>query len=208
MGYGKDIAMPIYHFKTQGRELAKPHLKPLLSVHPNTITWTSFLFAVAAGSCLYGAEMRWPLLLAPVFIFARMTCNLLDGMVAIERRMTSAKGEALQDLVDRLSDSCMVAGAALSPPGNPLLGMIAIASMLISSHTGILKKAVGGTREYGGILGKGDRYVLIGAAAIVQYFWSGRILGMGSFSILLVALIAGGTATTIQRFLSIQRMGR
>lgn len=200
--------MPVYQFKTQGREFARPLLKPLLSVHPNTITWTSFLFATAAGSCLYGAELRWPLLLAPVFIFARMTCNLLDGMVAIERHMTSSKGAALQDLVDRLSDSFMVAGAALSPLGNTKLGVIAIAMMLVSSYTGILKKAVGGTREYGGILGKGDRYVLVGTAAIAQYFWSGQIFGMGALSIMLAVIIAGGAVTTIQRHISIQRMDR
>jgi phosphatidylglycerophosphate synthase len=200
--------MPVYQLKNQGRELVKPFLRPLLSVHPNTITWTSLLFAAATGVCLYSATVRWPLLLVPVFILARMACNLLDGMVAIERRITSAKGEALQDLVDRLGDFIMIAGAALSSLGNTRLGIVAIALMLVSSYAGILKKAVGGTREYGGLLGKGDRYLLVGFTAIVQYFWSGQIQGLSALAIMLMVLIAGGMVTTIQRYISIQRIDR
>ena len=45
-------------------------------------------------------------------------------------------------------------GAAFSSIGNLRLGMVAVTLMLISSYVGIQKKAVGGSREYGGVLSK------------------------------------------------------
>ena len=198
--------MALYQMKSLGREIVHPLVRPLFSVHPNTITWVSLLFAVAAALCLYSADLGWVLLLTPVFITLRMMCNLLDGMVAIERAMTSPQGEALQDTVDRLADSCMVLGAAFSPIGDLRLGIVAITLMLISSYVGIQKKAVGGSREYGGILGKGDRFLLFSIASVGRYFWQGRAGGLNAFDILFVLMIIGGSVTIIQRGTSIREM--
>ena len=200
--------MALYQMKSFGRDIVHPLVKPLFTVHPNTITWASLLFAAAAALCLYSADLGWALLLAPVFIMLRMMCNLLDGMVAIERDMTSPQGEALQDAVDRLADSFTVLGAAFSPIGDLRLGIVAITLMLISSYVGIQKKAVGGSREYGGILGKGDRYILFGIASVGRYFWHGSVRGLNAFDILFVLMIIGGAVTIIQRGTSIRGMKR
>ena len=200
--------MALYQMKSLGREIVRPLVTPLFSVHPNTITWASLVFAVAAALCLYRADLGWVLLLTPLFIMLRITCNLLDGMVAIERNMTSLQGEALQDTVDRLADSSVVLGAAFSPIGDLHLGIVAISLMLISSYVGIQKKAVGGSREYGGMLGKGDRYILISIASVGRYFWQGSVKGFDAFDILFVLMIIGGTVTIIQRGMSIRGMER
>jgi phosphatidylglycerophosphate synthase len=203
MGYEKDEIVALYRYKSLGRTFVKPLVHPLLKVHPDVITWISFVFSIAAGVCFFKARLRWPLLLIPVCIMLRCVCNLLDGMVAIEREITSARGEALQDTVDRLSDSCMLLGAIFSPFGGLGLGIFSMTVMLISSYVGILKKAVGGKREYGGILGKGDRYLLMGVASIGQYLWMDDVGGFHILSIMLGLMIAGGTVTIIQRSLSI-----
>lgn len=188
--------------------MVRPLVKPLFAVHPNTITWMSLPFAIAAGLCLYRADLGWTLLLTPVFITLRSVCNLLDGMVAIERNMTSPQGEALQDTIDRMADSCTVLGAAFSPIGDMRLGIVAITLMLISSYVGIQKKAVGGTREFGGILGKVDRFFLVSVASVGRFFWQGSVKGMDAFDILFVLMIIGGAVTIIQRGMSIKRMKR
>jgi phosphatidylglycerophosphate synthase len=195
--------MALYRLKASARILVKPLVQPLLKVHPDVITWMSFLFSIAAGVCLFKANLRWPLLLTPIFITLRCMCNLLDGMVAIERKMTSTRGEALQDMVDRFSDSCTLLGVAFSSFGDLRLGIFAMTIMLISSHIGVLKKAVGGKREYGGILGKGDRFFLIGVASIAQYLWMDDVRGLHVLSIMLGVIILGGIVTIVQRSISI-----
>ena len=198
--------MALYRYKALGRTFVKPLVHPLLKVHPDVITWLSFIFAIAAGVCFFKANLRWPLLLIPIFILLRCFCNFLDGMVAIEREMASARGEALQDSVDRFSDSCTLLGAAFSPFGDLRLGIFAMTVMLISSYVGILKKAVGGKREYGGILAKGDRYLFMSVAAIGQYLWMDDVGGFHILSIMLGLMIAGGIVTIIQRSLSISEV--
>lgn len=198
--------MALYRIKNTGRALVRPLVKPLLGVHPDAVTWASLPFAAVAGLCLYRADLGWTLLLTPVFVALRSVCNLLDGMIAIERTMTSPRGEALQDMVDRLSDSCTVLGAAFSPAGDLHLGIVAVTLMLISSYTGILKKATGGSREYGGILGKVDRFFLVGAASLLRYFWRGDLAGMNAFDLMFAVMIMGGGVTIIQRYSSIGKM--
>jgi archaetidylinositol phosphate synthase len=198
--------MALYVIKTAGRSAVRPLMKVFGWMHPNAITWLSLVFATAAGYALYRADLGWPLLVAPVLILIRSGCNLLDGMVAIQKQMTSVRGEALQDVVDRLSDVVTLLGVTFSPFGSLALGILACAAMLVSSYVGILKKAVGGQREYGGILGKVDRFALVSAFSVLQYFWTGRLYGLTAFGLLLGAMVLGGMVTTIQRGLSIRRL--
>lgn len=198
--------MAIYKFKNIGRAIVKPLVKILSHIHPNVITWVSLFSSGIAGWCCYKSEMRWALVLVPIFILLRMGCNLLDGMVARERNLASSKGEALQEAIDRFADVFIVLGITFSVYGNIKLGIFVISIMLISSYLGILKKAVGGKREFGGILGKVDRLFFIIIFSIIQYFWKGQLLGLNIFEILLILFIIGGLVTIVQRALSIKRI--
>jgi len=191
--------MPLYKFRDKGRRIVKPLLRVALKFHPDVVTWFSLLFALCAGLCFYKSGYRWTLLLGVVFIFLRMGCNLLDGMIARERGIASPKGEALSEGADRFADTLTLLGITFSPLSNLRLGIFALALMLLSSYLGILGKAVGGRRIYEGIMGKVDRYILISIIALLEFFYPVKIFGLTLFNILLVLLILGGIVTILQR---------
>lgn len=197
--------MGLYVLKERGSNVVKPLVGILSHTHPNTITWASLFFSVLAAVCCYRSDLRWTLFVVPPLLFLRMGCNLLDGMVARARSMASSRGEALQEAIDRFADAFLIWGIALSIHGDLRLGMFAVTIVLISSYLGILKKAVGKKREFGGLIGKVDRLYLVMVFSLIQYFWQGKILELTAFRILLILLIIGGIVTITQRASSFRR---
>jgi archaetidylinositol phosphate synthase len=191
--------MNMYASKSISQKVVGPLLKLMIRFHPNTITLLSLPFCVCAGLCFFKSDWLWTLWAGPVCILFRFACNLLDGMVARAREMSSAKGEALQEAVDRMADTAVLLGVAFSPHGQLAIGIFTIPFVLISSYLGILHKAVGGTRIYSGVMAKVDRMTLVMIASLVQFFWRGEIGGMHAFDILLLVILAGSVITIIQR---------
>src|SRR5260221_12560900 len=82
-----------------------------LGLSPNAISVSSVFFALAAGSVLWYASPDRPsryvllLVIAAVAIQARLLCNLLYGMVAVEGGLQTNSGEAFNDLPGRISYS-------------------------------------------------------------------------------------------------------
>ena len=105
------------------------------------------------------------LLLVPVVAVVRLGLNALDGLVARRLGLARPWGEVLNEVGDRLADLALV-GALLLTPGVPaLLGAAALAAMLAASFVGLAGKAAGGRRQYGGVMGKADRMLLLAVAA-------------------------------------------
>ncbi len=195
--------MALYKFKEKGRKVVRPLLRFFMVFHPDLITWFSFLFSAGAGYALWKTSGRM-LLLVPVMLLGRLMCNLMDGMVAREKGISSKRGEALQEAVDRFSDSAILLGLSFSPQGNILLGIFTITLVLISSYLGILKKAVGGEREFGGIMGKVDRVWVVIVCSILQAFY--KKLGPFTFvELALLIILVGSVITIVGRALSIRR---
>lgn len=197
--------MPLYRFRDKGRRVVRPLLRVMLKVHPDVVTWFSLLFALCAGFCFYKSQLRLFLLLGVSFIFLRMGCNLLDGMIAREKGTASPKGEALSEGIDRFADTSTLLGIIFSPLSNLSLGIFALALMLLSSYLGILGKAVGGRRIYGGVMGKVDRYIIISIFALFQFFCPVKIFGLTLFNLLLILLALGGVVTIFQRIFLIRK---
>src|SRR5260370_18632815 len=82
-----------------------------LRVSPNAISVGSIFFALAAGAAFWYAPSDQPsryalmLGLAAVAIQARLLCNLLAGMVAVEGGRQTKSGGADNDLPHRIADS-------------------------------------------------------------------------------------------------------
>ncbi len=191
--------MNMYASKSVSQKLVGPLLKFMIRFHPNTITLLSLPFCVCAGLCFFKSDWLWTLWIGPVCILFRFVCNLLDGMVARAREMSSSKGEALQEAVDRIADTVILLGVAFSPHGHLVIGLFTIPLVLISSYLGILHKAVGGARIYAGLMAKVDRMTLVMIASLTQFFWRGSIGGMHVFALVLLVIGAGSAITIIQR---------
>lgn len=160
-------------------------------VSPDALTWWAVGVAAAAATAtvageVAGAPAIW-IAVAPLAL-ARLALNALDGSVA--RRTGAARpfGAALNEICDRISDAAFLAPLALVAP--PALALGALACAFAASLAGVLAWAVAGRRDHGGPMGKADRMLVVGLAAIVAPFapvaWTAAC-----------AIVAAGSAVTV-----------
>ena len=107
---------------------------------------------------------------------------MLDGMVAVAAGKASRRGEILNDLPDRVSDIMIFVGVAHSGLMNPLIGYWAAMSALLTAYVGLFGQALGGQREFGGIMSKPWRMVAVTIGAWLTFFCYGQ--SFASFTIL------------------------
>ena len=203
---------PLYDVKPRFRALLQGLMPALRAIHPDWITLAGLFFSLVAALLFKRADAwRWPFLVIPVLLLFRITCNALDGMVAQATGKARAFGEVLNELVDRLSDVAILLGIAVSPLSSLAWGLAAIVGVLLSSYVGVLGKAVGAGRQYGGVLGKADRMLYLGLVCVAAFFVGNPVLFAGEsmtlrlFDALLGAFAALALVTTAQRVISIHK---
>src|SRR5689334_9444793 len=135
-------------------------------IHPDTISYLSIVAALIAGVCFWmSGENRWLLIVAPLFCYLRLWFNMLDGMVAVAANKASRRGEILNDLPDRVSDVIIFVGVAHSGWMEPLWGYWAAIFAVLTAYIGLFGQALGGRREFGGIMSKPWRMVALSIGA-------------------------------------------
>jgi CDP-diacylglycerol--glycerol-3-phosphate 3-phosphatidyltransferase len=129
-------------------------------IHPNAFTYGALLLSLLAAFGLYSApaNKNW-LWLVPPFVLVRLLLNLMDGQVARALQLADDWGEVKNEFGDRLADAMIFAAVGLSRYTDTGLALIALTLILLVSYLGILGKALGGGRVYGGLFGKGDRMI-------------------------------------------------
>ncbi len=175
-------------------------------ISADAISILSIVFAAAAALCFWQSS-RHPVLLviAPFFCLLRLWCNMLDGMVALAAGRANRRGEIMNDLPDRVSDVLIFVGAAHSGWMHSLLGYWAAIFSLGTAYVGTLGQAVGGRREFGGIMSKPWRMVVLCLGAWLTYAlfrWNDGDIFVNKLSVLdlaCVAVIAGCLQTSAQR---------
>ena len=95
---------------------------------------------------------------------------MLDGMVAVAANKASRRGEILNDLPDRISDIVIFVGVAHSGLMNPLIGYWAAMLAVLTAYVGLFGQALGGQREFGGIMSKPWRMVALHIGAWLTFF--------------------------------------
>jgi archaetidylinositol phosphate synthase len=161
------------------RSSADPYLVPLAkrmrNVNPNTITWIAFLFAVLAGVLFYLGNV-WFLLLAVLCIFANALLDALDGKIAKMYGKATKRGDFLDHVLDRYADVFIIGGIMLSPFCNNMIGLLAMLGVIFASYMGTQSQALGAGRDYGGILGRADRLVILTIVPLIQFMVSMMIV--------------------------------
>jgi phosphatidylglycerophosphate synthase len=143
-------------------------------IHPDFVSYSSILAAAAAAICFWQAGKHlWLLLPAAGFCYLRLWLNMLDGMVALASGKASPRGELVNELPDRISDVLIFAGTAHSGLCHPLSGYWAAIFALLTAYVGTLGQAVAGQREFGGLMSKPWRMVVlhIGAWLLLADRW-------------------------------------
>jgi len=172
-------------------------------IHPDAISYGSIGFALAAAICFWQSRTHaWLLLIAPGFCYLRLWCNMLDGMVALASGQASGRGEILNDLPDRISDIAIFVGVAHSGWMHPLLAYWAAIFALLTAYVGTLGQAVGARREFGGVMSKPWRMVLLHLGAWITLGclrWNHGAIEFAGWSVLdwACALVIVGCGQTI-----------
>jgi phosphatidylglycerophosphate synthase len=130
---------------------------------------------------------------------------MLDGMVAVAAGKASARGEIVNDLPDRISDVIIFVGVAHSDLMNPFIGYWTAILSLFTAYVGLFGQAIGGRREFGGIMSKPWRMVALSLGACAMFVYRSCQAGSHDFGRLTIldwtclVIIAGCLQTIIIR---------
>ena len=164
--------MSIYALKPRFQALLRPLVAPLprIGVTANMVTLGAALGSLAAGAFVaWRADSRTVFLIIPIWLFARMALNAVDGMLAREFHQKSVLGGYLNEIGDVVSDAALYAPFALIAPFGPAgIGAIIVLS-IVSELAGALGPMMGASRRYDGPMGKSDRAFVFGALGL----WAG-----------------------------------
>lgn len=156
-------------------------------VHPDTVSYSSMVAAAGAAACFWRSG-AWPWLLIPAALLCdlRLWLNMLDGMVALASGKASRRGEVLNELPDRVSDVLIFVGVAHSGWCHPLGAYwVAIAALAVA-YVGTFGQAVGAARQFGGVMAKPWRMVVLhaGAWVLLGLWWLEAPLAYGGLTVL------------------------
>jgi CDP-diacylglycerol--glycerol-3-phosphate 3-phosphatidyltransferase len=164
------VKIDLYALKPASLRLVRPLEDACIrfGVSADALTLLAVAVSVAGGAAIaLSPALPALLLVVPVAAAARLIANLLDGGVARRTGTSSARGELLNEVGDRVSDVAFLV-APLSVDGvPPVLVVAAVVTALLASFVGVTARAAGGPRLYGGILSKPGRMAVVAVAACV-----------------------------------------
>lgn len=172
-------------------------------VTPNEISAASVGFAAIGFLLLWASSVSGPiaaailLILAAATVQARLLCNLLDGMVAVEGGKSTATGPFWNEAPDRAADLLFFWGAGLAA-GHPALGLGCGALAIAAAYLRELGRAEGFPADFSGPMAKQHRMAGLTLACLCAALLP---IGYTGAAILTLALwiIAAGTAATLAR---------
>lgn len=185
-------------------------------LRPNTISVLSVVCAALGGGALLGARVVESiagkvalLIFAGVCIQARLLCNLLDGMVAVEGGFRSKSGEIYNELPDRISDALLLvcAGYAAAPwtGWEHDLGWLAAMLAVLTAYVRTLGVQAGASPQFCGPMAKQQRMATLTVACALTagetlLGWPGRV-----FTLALGLIALGCVANVVRRTVRIAR---
>ena len=190
--------MSIYQLKPRFQALLRPTVVRLAArgVTANQVTLAACALSLLIGLGLYAAGApRGALALVPLWMFARMAFNAIDGMLAREHGQQSKLGALLNELTDVVSDAALYLPFALLAPFSAFWVGVVIVLAGLSEFAGALGPTVGASRRYDGPMGKSDRAFVFGALGLYAAFGA----PLPGWAAWLMPLLAALVALTIWR---------
>jgi len=197
--------------------------RPFLGWDPGNLSLLALLLAVAAGGVALLVRWTTPYLFLAValLIFFAGFFDVVDGEVARSTGRASVRGDFVDHVFDRYADVAILLGIALCSYAHPLLALLALVSLLLTSYMGTQAQAVGQGRLYGGLLSRADRLVVLAIATFLEFDfslpwpwlpsapWSRFHVGGFVFTVIDVALVyfvIAGQWTAIARAVRVYRV--
>ena len=171
-------------------------------ITPNQISQASVGFA-ALGLFAYSATLlvsglfQWlMLILAAAAIQARLICNLIDGMVAVEGGQATKDGPFWNEAPDRVSDFLLLTGAGIDA-GSPTLGAVAAALAIATAYLRELGRGEGLPPDFSGPMAKPQRMAALTLGTVIAAFYAAD----WTLTLTLWIILAGTAATCLRRSL-------
>jgi phosphatidylglycerophosphate synthase len=176
----------------------------------NTISIFGMLACIWAGACFAATGIadartaRWLWVSAGVLVQLRLICNMLDGMVAMERGETSAVGELYNEIPDRVSDMAALIGLGYAAGSNPRLGYLAAGLAVFVAYVRAAARSAGAPSDFRGPMAKQQRMFLVTVVAAFMGFapeaWTlATWRGLTVPGMVLLVICAGCVITAIRR---------
>jgi archaetidylinositol phosphate synthase len=188
------------------RPLAEKGLSPWvgaaarIGLSPNGVSVIAFAVAIAgAGAFVLAGSEPLYYVAGGLLVALSGWLDLVDGALARKLDVASAKGDLLDHVLDRYADIVLIAGLAAGIE-RYALGFAAVTGVVMTSYLGTQIQAVGLGREYGGLIGRADRMVLIGLAGAATAIYPDPIESLTIVGWLLVLFAIVGHLTALQRF--------
>lgn len=140
-----------------------------LAVSPNTITVAALLINLGAAAMLIGAA-REPALfpLAALAIATGGLLDALDGAVARAQERSSAFGDFLDHLCDRISDLAILTGWCIGAAVRLPITLAALVAVMLNGYIGTQIEATFGRRSYRGA-GRGEFVLAAISLPLLQF---------------------------------------
>lgn len=199
------------------RSIGTVILEPIVNVFhtyrvtANALTVMSLVFAALSGICYYFSLGSGIILFATlILVFLNALMDGADGLLARKTNSASKYGDFLDHVIDRYADIFIIGGACLGGYVDPTMWIVILTGVLLASYLGTQAQAVGVGRNYGGIMGRADRLVILVLATSVNIAYTPAFGLLGyNYSILGWALILIGVAshiTALQRIWRTRKM--
>lgn len=173
-------------------------------VSPDSVSIASLISALFAGvSFYYSPTSRGLVLLAGFLVILNSIFDALDGVIARKTNNATLKGDFLDHVIDRYSDTFIICSIFFAGYVHWKIGVAAIVGVLLTSYLGTQAQALNLGRYYGGLMGRADRLVVITIAAFVNYVYPDPIAGLGILGWAVVLIAITSHITAVQRILYI-----
>ncbi|HSD83216.1 MAG TPA: CDP-alcohol phosphatidyltransferase family protein, partial [Anaerolineae bacterium] len=190
--------MGIYTTKSKWQRALQPIVDFCVArrIHPNAFTYGALVLSLVAALALYFANTNknW-LWVVPPAVLMRLLLNLMDGQVARALNLADDWGEVKNEFGDRIADALIFIAIGLSGYAKTSWALVALTLILLVSYLGILGKALGGSRVYGGLFGKGDRMISLAIFTLYPVL-SGNL---ASYDYYLIFASIAAVITIVQR---------
>jgi phosphatidylglycerophosphate synthase len=163
---------------------------------PNQLSIGSLISAVVAGLAFY-------LNILPLAVIATASNALFDALDGGLARITDSacrRGDLVDHVIDRYSDIFIIGGIFFGGYVSWQIGVIALVGVLMTSYLGTQAQALGIGRNYGGILGRADRLVIIFIIGTLNIIYPLNIIWFPLLGWMMIAFAVISNFTALQRF--------
>jgi phosphatidylglycerophosphate synthase len=172
------------------------------NVTPNQISATSVVFAAVGAALLVLKPDAIGLIGCALAVQARLVCNLLDGMVAIEGGKKSAVGALYNEFPDRIADSLLIVALGYCV-GWPALGWFGALAAALTAYVRVFGGSLGLAQDFRGPMAKQQRMAVLTVACVAGA--AEHVLTGTRYALIAAAVIiaAGAVVTCVTRTLAI-----